>query len=177
MKKSRLTVPDDHVEFCINLFPGEIDADTMFALRSLAKQVNDAASDWLKPFNLTAQKFNYLVVLYVGRRPMTFSEIRESIHTSGASVTGMIKSLEDDALVARSENPGDARSAFFQLTRKGRRLVERVFPVHEHYMERPSSTYTYQIGNSFFQACLSIISKYSAEKETRSVRAPRITRI
>ncbi len=170
-KLDRLIVPDEHVEFWLGRFPGKIDAETMrtmFALRSLAKQINDAASEWLKPYGLTAQKLNYLVVLYVGRKPMTFTEIRERIHTTGASVTGMIKALEVDGLVVRSDNPNDARSAFFEPTRKGRRLVETVFPVHEHYMERATAA----IPKTQMTTLLSMLITIGAGIDALEIRRP-----
>jgi MarR family transcriptional regulator, 2-MHQ and catechol-resistance regulon repressor len=137
-KASRLSIPDDHVRFWTTKYPDSLDPQTMraaFALRSLAKQINDAASEWLAPYGLTSAKYNYLVVLYVEQRPLMFSEIKAGIHTTSASVTGMIKALEEDGLVVRSENPADARSAFVDLTRKGRSLVEKIFPIHHGYIE------------------------------------------
>jgi MarR family 2-MHQ and catechol resistance regulon transcriptional repressor len=140
--ENRLLIPDDHVRFWVEKYPDSLDPLTMraaFALRSLAKQINDAASEWLAPYGLTSAKYNYLVVLYVEQRPLIFSEIKAGIHTTSASVTGMIKALEEDGLVARSENPADARSAYVDLTRKGRTIVEKIFPVHHAYIEEAMS--------------------------------------
>jgi MarR family transcriptional regulator, 2-MHQ and catechol-resistance regulon repressor len=137
-KTNRLSIPEDNVRFWTAKYPDSLDPVTMraaYALRSLAKQLNDAASEWLAPYGLTAAKYNYLVVLYVEQRPLMFSEIKAGIHTTSASVTGMIKALEEDGLVVRSENPADARSAFVDLTRKGRNLVEKIFPIHHRYIE------------------------------------------
>jgi DNA-binding MarR family transcriptional regulator len=135
-----LLIPEDHIEFWDNLFPGLVEPTGMralFALRALARAINEAASAWLEPLHLTPAKYNYLVALYVAKgRSLMLNEIGRSIHTSNASVTGMIAALERDELVIRSENPNDGRSMVVKLTRRGTRLLERAFPLHHENMER-----------------------------------------
>jgi MarR family 2-MHQ and catechol resistance regulon transcriptional repressor len=167
---SRLLIPDDHVEFWTRLFPNAIDPSTMralFALRSLAKQINDAASEWLEPFGLTSAKYNYLVILYVEKRPLTFNEIKAGIHTTSASVTGMIKSLEGDGLVERSENRADKRSAFVSLTRKGRNLVERVFPLHHRYIDEAMRGVSKKRTEDLLSTLLAISAGFEAARKNR----------
>lgn len=136
----RLLIPDDHVQFWEQIFPGLVEPTGMralFALRAVARGVNDAASQWLEPLGLTPAKYNYLVALYVAKgHSLMLNQIGRSIHTSNASVTGMIASLEGDGLVSRSENPNDRRSMVVKLTRRGTRLLERSFPLHHRNMER-----------------------------------------
>jgi MarR family transcriptional regulator, 2-MHQ and catechol-resistance regulon repressor len=168
---SRLLIPDDHVAFWTNLFPDLTDATAMrafFALRSLAKQVNDAASEWLEPFGLTSAKYNYLVVLYVEQRPLTFSEIKSGIHTTGASVTGMIRALELDGLVERTQNPEDARSAFVGLTRKGRNVVERVFPEHHRFIDEAVSGISKARIDELLQTLLAVGAGFEAARSRRA---------
>ncbi len=155
---SRLLIPDDHVAFWTKLFPAVDPAKmrAIFALRSVAKLVNDAATEWLAPFGLTSAKYNYLVVLYVAGRPLMLGEIKAGIHTTSASVTGMIKALEKDGLVRRSENPDDARSAFVELTRKGRTLIERVFPIHHQYIDTATRSLTKGQVDELLAMCLAI---------------------
>jgi DNA-binding MarR family transcriptional regulator len=165
---SRILVPDEHVEFWTSLFPGKIDPDAMravFALRSVAKHINDAATDWLAPFGLTSAKFNYLVVLYVEGRPLMFSEIKAGIHTTGASVTGMVRALEEDGLVKRSGNPSDARSAFVSLTRKGKALVEKAFPEHHRHIDDAMSGLSKVQVRELIQTLLTIGARFEAEQE------------
>lgn len=170
-KPSRLRIPDQHIEFWTSLYPNAINPSSMralFALRSLAKQINDAASDWLAPFGLTSAKYNYLVVLYVEQRPLTFNEIKEGIHTTPASVTGMIKSLEQDNLVKRSENPDDARSTYVSLTSKGRKLVERVFPLHHSYIDEAMRDVPQDQVDELFSTLLAVGAGFEATAERRS---------
>lgn len=168
---SRLLIPDDHVLFWTRLFPNAVDPSRMralFALRSLAKQINDAASEWLEPFGLTSAKYNYLVVLYIERRPLMFNEIKAGIHTTSASVTGMIKSLEEDGLVERSENPNDKRSALVSLTRKGRNLVEQVFPFHHRRIDEAMRRISKKRTDDLLSTLLDVGAGFDGVRKKRS---------
>jgi MarR family 2-MHQ and catechol resistance regulon transcriptional repressor len=139
----------------------------LFALRSLAKLINDRATDWLAPFGLTSSKYNYLVVLYVEGRPLMFNEIKAGIHTTSASVTGMIKALEADGLVERCDNPADARSELVALTRNGRALVERVFPVHHGFIDDAMSGLTEKQTKELLATLLAIGLGFEATQGSR----------
>jgi DNA-binding MarR family transcriptional regulator len=129
----RLTIPDDHVAFWEELFPEDFDplvARLMYAVRALAKQINEAASKWLTQFGVPSAQFNYLVVLQVRGGNLTLNEIATQIHTSNATVATMVAVLERERLVRRDANPRDARSVLVSLTPRGSSLIKKIFPYH-----------------------------------------------
>jgi DNA-binding MarR family transcriptional regulator len=52
------------------------------------------------------------------------------VHTSNATVTSMVDSLERDGLVTRNQNPADRRSTVVTLTPKGTALIKKAFLRH-----------------------------------------------
>jgi DNA-binding MarR family transcriptional regulator len=127
-----MLIPKEHLETLSGDFGfSTANAQLMFAVRALAQRINERANAWLAPFGLTATKFNYLAALYANRDAgLTLNEVSRFVHTSNASVTSMIDSLEREALVKRSGNPVDRRSTVVKLTPKGRALVKKAFIEH-----------------------------------------------
>jgi DNA-binding MarR family transcriptional regulator len=108
----------------------------MFALRSLARRISDYTDIVMRPYGLNAAKYNYLTVLYMApRQELTLTEISGLIHTSNATVTGMMTLLQRDGLVRRATNRDDARSVVVRLTPKGRKVAETTIPIHQRMTE------------------------------------------
>ncbi len=105
-------------------------------MRATAQRVNDRANESLAPLGLNAGKYNYLVALSSSKtRSRTLNEISTLIHTSSATVTGMIASLERDGLVERQHNPLDGRSTVAKLTRRGEAVLRKAVPSHHRRIE------------------------------------------
>jgi DNA-binding MarR family transcriptional regulator len=139
-RRKAFVTPERHVAFYTGNYPGIFDPDThyaLFALRAVAQLVNDHSNEWLAELGLTVGKYGYLVTLEAvpGRR-MTFNELSGWIHTTNATVTTMIQSLERDGLVRRVANPDDRRSVLAELTPKGSRLAKRAIVLHHENIER-----------------------------------------
>jgi DNA-binding MarR family transcriptional regulator len=133
-----LLIPEDHVAFWLGLFPSVLEPTAMralFAVRALSKQINNQAVSWLAPLGLTPAQYNYLVILRVTDAPCTLNDLSKMIHTSNATVTGMVVALERAKLVKRKGNVEDKRSYLVELTREGRSLVERAFEIHHQNIE------------------------------------------
>jgi DNA-binding MarR family transcriptional regulator len=133
-----LYIPDERIAYWREQFPGTFEAEgtrALFAMRALAKRLDASSSSWLAKFGLTSAKYNYLVVLYVAPQGLMMNELSRRIHTSNASVTGMLAALEADGLVKRTINVRDRRSSVVTLTAAGRRLLKAAFPVHHRYLE------------------------------------------
>jgi MarR family 2-MHQ and catechol resistance regulon transcriptional repressor len=68
------------------------------------------------------------VLLHLG--PLTQMEVGRKLFTSGANVTTIVDNLEKRGLVTRVRGQEDRRQVTLHLTREGRALIERVFPLH-----------------------------------------------
>jgi MarR family 2-MHQ and catechol resistance regulon transcriptional repressor len=55
---------------------------------------------------------------------------------SSAGITYVVDQLEEKELVERRPCPGDRRARYAALTRKGKALIQRIFPEHARMLER-----------------------------------------
>jgi len=133
-RKPLLRLPDEMLTKQAALFPETFERHSivaLFALRTLAQRITDYTNEALAPFGLNAAKFNYLMVLFVNpSEEMTLSDLSRFIHTSNATVTSMIGTLERDGLVQRRAHEVDGRSTVVRLTAEGVRVMSAAIPVH-----------------------------------------------
>lgn len=138
-RKTIVRLPDAMLEQHRERFPDTFERNAviaMFALRALARRVNDCTNDMLAGLGLNAAKYNYLVVIYMTPAQMlTLNEISALIHTSNATVTSMVAALQRDGLLRRAPHPTDGRSIVVRLTAKGRRCIEAAVPLHHRNIE------------------------------------------
>ena len=84
----------------------------------------------------TLPQFDVMAQLH--RRPdgMTFVELSRNLLVSAGNVTGIVKRLERERLVARETNESDRRSARLRLTAEGRRRIAAAVPRHARDIEK-----------------------------------------
>jgi MarR family 2-MHQ and catechol resistance regulon transcriptional repressor len=80
-------------------------------------------------FGLGMTEFAVLEVLY-HKGALPLGEIRDRILVTGASTTYVVKRLERRGLVRRKACAEDDRKVLGDLTPKGRKLIQEVFPAH-----------------------------------------------
>ena len=187
-RKNIVELPDSQLARAEELFPGAFDRDitqALFAIRALARRLNDLADAWLSPYGINAVKQNYLAVLCFSTNGLTLNELSELIHTSNASVSVMVGQLERDGLIKRFRHPTDGRSSIIRLTAKGMRLFRNVYPVHHRNMERAMKAISptqvrvlarllFRLGHSFDESCAGqgdgLTNEDWAEQKPRRVR-------
>lgn len=134
-----LEIPEPSLQVLIEHFAETIDPDSIqlvFAIRALARRIDDRISEWLARFGLTASQFNYLANIYAAQeRGLTLNELSRFIHSSNASVGTMVALLERQGLVELLPNPKDRRSRVVRVTPPGRRLFRRAFVVEHQYVK------------------------------------------
>lgn len=129
-----LLVPQYEIDRMLRDFAGEYDPlsiQLLFSIRALGRRINEAATNWLAPFGLTATQYNYLAVLFANRDTgMSPSQIAAIVHTVGGTVTSMVSALERQKLIRRSAHQTDRRSAVIRLTARGERLFRAAASAH-----------------------------------------------
>ena len=137
---ANILIPASHIAQSLQDFPDEYDVESIqvfHAVRALAQRMNDATSEWLAPFDLSAPRFNYLAVLYASReRGISPNKLGALVHTVSGTVTSMIDSLVRMGLAVRNEHPTDGRSTVVLLTRKGERTFEMAARSHHANVSR-----------------------------------------
>ena len=134
-----IAIPEARLQRAEAAFPAEYRRDSarsIFAIRALARMVDDRANAWLAPFGINAAQHNYLTTLYFSPGGLTLRDLSLLVHTSNSAVTPIVNVLEREGLVKRTFNPDDGRSVVAAITRKGRALIEKSFRVHHNNLER-----------------------------------------
>ncbi|HOX07456.1 MAG TPA: MarR family transcriptional regulator [Planctomycetota bacterium] len=87
-------------------------------------------SEYLGRAGLSPAKWNVLLTArYVGgEEGLPQNRLAELLIVSGGNVTGLIDGLEDMGLVERAARPGDRRVRVVRATRKGRELIDELWP-------------------------------------------------
>lgn len=62
-------------------------------------------------------------------RPVTTVELSERMSLQWPTLVRVLKDLEAEGLIARTDNPNDGRSRLIDLSGDGRRILDRVQPV------------------------------------------------
>jgi MarR family transcriptional regulator, 2-MHQ and catechol-resistance regulon repressor len=85
-------------------------------------------------YNVTIAQFGVIETLgHLG--PMTVGKICSKKLSSGGNMTVVVDNLVKDGYVARVQNPDDRRSTVINLTEKGEKKFEEMFPSHAQCVE------------------------------------------
>lgn len=88
-----------------------------------------AAQRMLSGFNLTLTQFSVLETLYhLG--DMRINLLIEKTLTTAGNMTVVIRNLEKGGLISRYPDPADKRASMICLSKKGKNLISKVFPIH-----------------------------------------------
>jgi len=93
-------------------------------------------ADVLRPFRLSPAGGLILSMLTDSAEPIGPREIRDRLLVAGPTVTGLLDSLERQALVRRVAHPGDRRRLLVEVTDQGRQITREFRPL-VHSAERP----------------------------------------
>lgn len=101
-----------------------LDDHIIVAIRRISQAVDTYSRFLFTEYGLTAPQLGTLRELQRCGEA-TPSQISARIHTSPATLAGVLKRLEQQKLVARRRHSGDRRSAIIQITQKGRNLATK----------------------------------------------------
>lgn len=85
---------------------------------------------------LTLPQFDVMAQLYRSPGGMTFVDLSRSLLVSAGNLTGIVRRLEAEGLVARETHESDRRAARLRLTAAGRRKISALMPRHARDIER-----------------------------------------
>ena len=106
-------------------------------IRELARTLQafeSYSSPHIRSMGLTPVQFDVIATL-ANQEPMTFKELGEKTLISKSSLTGVVERMLQKGFVSCADNELDARSQKLQLTTKGQRIFEKVFPSHLSYLQ------------------------------------------
>ena len=115
-----------------------VEAPFLPSLRALARCYQaffSHSAAHLRTLGLTPPQFD--IVATLGNTPgMTPKELGEQTLITKGTLTGVVDRLEEKGLIRRIPSALDGRSQIVQLTKKGERLFDKVFPAHVAYFSR-----------------------------------------
>lgn len=93
-----------------------------------------AASRFLKQFDVSGPQYNVLRILRGSRDGISCGQIAERMISRDPDITRLLDRLESRGLIARERNGQDRRVVMARITADGLKLVEHINPliVHEH---------------------------------------------
>lgn len=106
--------------------------------------VMDAANSALAPYGLKFQEYGVLATLRVQGAPycLTPSQLQAALLFTSGGLSNLIKRLEANGWVERTDDPNDGRGVLVSLTAKGRRLADRAMPEHANTERRLLSMFS-----------------------------------
>lgn len=87
-----------------------------------------------KHAGITLARFDFLAQLHRHPDGLAMSVLSRYLMVTGGNVTGLADELEKEGLVERCADPNDGRSSRVSLTRKGRRLFDKLATTHEAWV-------------------------------------------
>lgn len=103
--------------------------NTFICLARAADSVNNRLNSHIASHNLTISQFGILEALFhIGS--MCQKQLSDKILKSTANITTVIDNLEKRNLVKRIRQEADRRYITVELTDKGRKLIQEIFPQH-----------------------------------------------
>jgi len=73
---------------------------------------------------ITAQQFRVLKL--IGREPVTVGDLSSRSNAKAPAMTRLLRRLETKGWVAKSQDPGDRRVVWMELTDEGRAVMEKL---------------------------------------------------
>jgi len=87
-------------------------------------------------FATTLPRFDVLAALDAAGEELTMGALSARLMVTSGNVTGLIRAMEQDGLVARRRHPEDRRSTLIGMTEDGRALFARMAPAHARWIEQ-----------------------------------------
>ena len=104
-------------------------------LLSCSTQIETLISRQLRQeAGITLARFDFMAQLHRHPDGLRMSVLSKYLMVTGGNVTGIADQLEKEGLVERITEPDDRRSLRVSLTRKGRRLFEKLAATHEAWI-------------------------------------------
>jgi DNA-binding MarR family transcriptional regulator len=113
----------------------ELDRQVCFALTVASRSVIGIYRPILEPLGLTHPQYLVMLALW-GGAPLRFGEIAEMLRLDPATLSPIIKRLEQSGLIERHPVDGDDRTFCLVPTEAGRALREQALSVPPAVIER-----------------------------------------
>ncbi|MGX5681827.1 MarR family winged helix-turn-helix transcriptional regulator [Schumannella luteola] len=115
--------------------PLALDRQVCFALAAASRAVIGLYRPVLEPLGLTHPQYLVMLALWE-RSPRTLRDLAETLYLEPATLSPLLKRLEEAGLVTRGRSTADERALDVSLTAEGRALRARAEAVPGRVVER-----------------------------------------
>lgn len=122
-------------EHVVGADPLALEEQVCFALSVAARNVVAVYRPFLEPLGLTHPQYLVMLALWQGA-PLSVSEVSRRLQLEPATLSPLLKRLEQAGLVTRRRNPEDDRALLVDLTDAGRELRASALQVPEAVVAR-----------------------------------------
>ena len=104
-------------------------SDSFFLINKINKKFRDLQRGVIQKYKVTLPQ--YCVIRHLGKvGVLQLKDLALGCHCSRPTMTGIINLMEKNKIVARVQNPDDARSLLVVLTEKGKQIFNKI-PIEE----------------------------------------------
>lgn len=115
--------------------PLALDRQVCFALAAASRSVIGLYRPVLAPLGLTHPQYLVMLALWE-RSPRTLGDVADALYLESATLSPLLKRLEQAGYVSRARNPDDERSLDITLTPAGEALRSQALTVPGTIVER-----------------------------------------
>ncbi len=102
----------------------------LLTLFMVSRDLYAATERFFGTYGISDGKWSLLMLLAASpEKRMRPSELAVALTVTRATITGLLKGLEDDGLVSRARDADDGRVAAVRITRSGTRLLHKMLPL------------------------------------------------
>lgn len=113
----------------------------VIALSRVSQQINQSTRETITKEGITMGQFGVLEALY-HKGDLTINEIINKVLSTSGNMTVVINNLEKSLLIEKTINVEDRRSAIIKITKEGKKLIEKIFPLHLKNIEKALRQYS-----------------------------------
>jgi MarR family transcriptional regulator, organic hydroperoxide resistance regulator len=115
--------------------PLSLDRQVCFALAAASRSVIGLYRPVLAPLGLTHPQYLVMLALWE-RSPRTLADVADALYLESATLSPLLKRLEQAGYLTRARNPDDERALAIALTPAGEALREQALAVPGTIVER-----------------------------------------
>jgi MarR family 2-MHQ and catechol resistance regulon transcriptional repressor len=132
-------MPNRQASIAFNLddgFPVSASREAMVAILRAYGTLQRLMEPYFAQFDLTPPQFQVLCIAYRFRAEApTQRQLARELYVSFPNVTILLNRMERKGLIERHGNPSDRREKFVRVSALGKKLLERVWKVHQEQMD------------------------------------------
>lgn len=129
-----------------NVEDNNLEENTVYSLAHTYSLIEKKIEEYLKQFNLSATKFNCLMVIKHQGKDVGLSQTEISKHliVTTSNVAKLLDRMYKEDLVERQEQKEDRRFNRIKVTKKGSDILDQIWPGYKSIIQELTGLLTYE---------------------------------